>query len=202
MPPGTRVHIVVNENNVPCNILESVLLGSYLGVIARDHILAPISFLDWRTKGMEPFKKKMLVEAEAIKYRLLLWRINRLHKDGTWSSEDAKQKWIQACELLAEDGLTPEDGNVEANDRVFSIVMGLEYPSKVRTQGIMAPKMYDKKRASSSFDKSRLISVDVEARFTDSVGYCVVMHSLAENLKLSTYGKQPTCDDLYGALKH
>ncbi|KAH0453016.1 hypothetical protein IEQ34_017340 [Dendrobium chrysotoxum] len=26
---------------------------------------------------------------------------------------------IQACELLAEDGLTPKDGNVEANERVF-----------------------------------------------------------------------------------
>ncbi|KAH0465519.1 hypothetical protein IEQ34_005622 [Dendrobium chrysotoxum] len=138
-----------------------------LSVIDRDHVVAPISFPDWRTKGMEPFKKKMLAEVEerdainaanakkqtcphtmgrvssvrrqqemAIKDRLLLWRINRLHKDGTWLSEDAKQRWIQAYELLAEDGLTPEDGNVEANERVFNIVMGPEHPGRVRTQGL------------------------------------------------------------------
>ncbi|PKU66554.1 hypothetical protein MA16_Dca006882 [Dendrobium catenatum] len=64
MPPGTRVHIEVNENMVPCNIPESILLGSYLGVLARDPILAPISFSDWRNKGMELFKKRMLAEVE------------------------------------------------------------------------------------------------------------------------------------------
>ncbi|KAH0448416.1 hypothetical protein IEQ34_022216 [Dendrobium chrysotoxum] len=79
----------------------------------------------------------------AIKDRLLLWRINRLHKDATWSSEDAKQRWIQACELLAEDGLTPEDGNVEANERVFNIVMGPEHSGRVRTQGFgVTPTRY------------------------------------------------------------
>ncbi|KAI0496515.1 hypothetical protein KFK09_022834 [Dendrobium nobile] len=71
----------------------------------------------------------------AIKDRLLLWRVNRLRKDGTWSSEDANQRWVQACELLAKDGLTPEDGNTEANERVFSMVMGPEHPDRVRTQG-------------------------------------------------------------------
>ncbi|KAI0522516.1 hypothetical protein KFK09_004895 [Dendrobium nobile] len=70
----------------------------------------------------------------AIKDRLLLWRVNRLRKDGTWSSEDANQRWVQACELLAKDGLTPEDGNTEANERVFSMVMGPEHPGRVRTQ--------------------------------------------------------------------
>ncbi|KAH0459213.1 hypothetical protein IEQ34_012027 [Dendrobium chrysotoxum] len=65
MPPGTRIHIEVNKNNIPCNILESILLESYLGVVARDPILAPIAFLDWRNKGMEPFKKKMLAEVES-----------------------------------------------------------------------------------------------------------------------------------------
>ncbi|KAL0926257.1 hypothetical protein M5K25_002471 [Dendrobium thyrsiflorum] len=221
MPPGTRAFIEVNENNVPSNISESVLLGSYLGVIARDPVLAPISFTDWRNKGMEPFKKKMLAEVEwrnhknnlkaehwdnhpieeilesipagvdvaqwcqlvtqwsqpkdkerasinaanakkqtcphtmgrvssvrrqkemDIKDRLLLWRINRLRKDGTWSSEDAKQRWVQACELLAVDGLTPEDGNVEANERVFNMVMVPEHPGRVRTQGFgVTPTRY------------------------------------------------------------
>ncbi|KAI0511229.1 hypothetical protein KFK09_011854 [Dendrobium nobile] len=241
MPPGTRVHIEVNENNVPSNISESVLLGSYLGVIARDPVLAPLSFPDWRNKGLEPYKKKMLAEVEskfafpghirhwilqslgvkwrnhktnlkaehwdcrpieeimesvpagvdatqwchlvnqwsqpkdkeraainaanakkqtcphtmgrvssvrrqqemAIKDRLLLWRVNRLRKDGTWSSEDANQRWIQACKLLAKDELTPEDGNVEANERVFSMVMGPEHPGRVRTQGFgVTPTRY------------------------------------------------------------
>ncbi|PKU87617.1 hypothetical protein MA16_Dca009789 [Dendrobium catenatum] len=62
MPPSTRVHIEVNENMVPCNIPKSILLCSYLGVVARDSILAPTSFSVWRNKGMEPFKKRMLAE--------------------------------------------------------------------------------------------------------------------------------------------
>ncbi|KAI0522690.1 hypothetical protein KFK09_005075 [Dendrobium nobile] len=33
----------------------------------------------------------------------------------------------QACNLLAEEGLTPEEGNIEANERVFAIVMGPEH---------------------------------------------------------------------------
>ncbi|KAH0454305.1 hypothetical protein IEQ34_016229 [Dendrobium chrysotoxum] len=41
----------------------------------------------------------------------------------------------QACKLLAEEGLTPEDGNIEANERVFAIVMGPEHSGRVRTQG-------------------------------------------------------------------
>ncbi|KAH0457919.1 hypothetical protein IEQ34_013234 [Dendrobium chrysotoxum] len=41
----------------------------------------------------------------------------------------------QACELLAEEGLTPEDDNIEANERVFAIVIGPEYSGRVRTQG-------------------------------------------------------------------
>ncbi|XP_028551289.1 uncharacterized protein LOC110102589 isoform X2 [Dendrobium catenatum] len=192
MPLGTRVHIEVNENGVPCNIPESILLGSYMGVVARDSILAPISFSDWRNKGMEPFKKRMLAEVESkfefhasirhwilqsigvkwrnykaslksehwdsrpikeiketvpggvdptqwcqlvnqwaqpedqkraarnvknakkqtcphtmgrvssvrrqqetsIQDRLQLWRINRMRKDGLWSSEDAKLRWV------------------------------------------------------------------------------------------------------------
>ncbi|XP_028547832.1 uncharacterized protein LOC114578631 [Dendrobium catenatum] len=65
MPPGTRIHIEVNENNIPCNIPESILLGTYLGIVARDPVLAPISFPDWRNKGMEPYKKKMLAEVES-----------------------------------------------------------------------------------------------------------------------------------------
>ncbi|PKU79055.1 hypothetical protein MA16_Dca000399 [Dendrobium catenatum] len=40
-PPGTHVHIEVNENNVQSNILEFVLLGSYLGVIVKSPILYP-----------------------------------------------------------------------------------------------------------------------------------------------------------------
>ncbi|KAH0435575.1 hypothetical protein IEQ34_026582 [Dendrobium chrysotoxum] len=232
MPPGTRIHIEVNENNIPCNISESILLGTYLGVVARDPVLAPIAFPDWRNKGMEPFKKKMLAEVESkfefpgqirhwilqslgvkwrnykttlkaehwdsrsiekiletvpagveqmkwcqlvnqwskpedkeraaknsanakkqtcphtmgrvssvrrqketsIKDRLQLWKINRMRKDGTWSSEDAIQRWTHACNLLAEEGLTPEDGNIEANERVFTIVVGTEHSGRVRTQ--------------------------------------------------------------------
>ncbi|KAH0451165.1 hypothetical protein IEQ34_018464 [Dendrobium chrysotoxum] len=211
MPPGTRIHIEVNENNIPCNIPESILLGTYLGVVARDPVLGPIAFPDWRNKGMEPFKKKMLAEVESkfefpgqirhwilqslgVKWRnykitlkaehwdsrpieeileavpvgvdqmkelqkilpmprnklvltqwvvLQLWKINRMHKDWTWSSEDAMQRWAQACNLLAEEGLTPEDGNIEANERVFTIVMGPKHSGRVRTQGFgVTPTRY------------------------------------------------------------
>ncbi|KAH0467921.1 hypothetical protein IEQ34_002954 [Dendrobium chrysotoxum] len=64
MTPGTCVHIEVNENNMPSNISKSILLGSYLGVIARNPVLAPISFPYWINKGTEPFKKRMLAEVE------------------------------------------------------------------------------------------------------------------------------------------
>ncbi|KAL0912249.1 hypothetical protein M5K25_018211 [Dendrobium thyrsiflorum] len=65
MSLGTRVYIEVNEKNIPCNKPESILLGSYLSFIARDPILAPISFLDWRNKSMKPFKKRMLAKVES-----------------------------------------------------------------------------------------------------------------------------------------
>ncbi|KAH0456145.1 hypothetical protein IEQ34_014052 [Dendrobium chrysotoxum] len=102
MPPGTRVHIEVNENNVPSNILESVLLGSYLGVIARDPVLAPISFPNWRNKGMEPFKRKMLAEVEFafpghIRYCILQslgvkWRNHKTNlKDEHWDSRPIEE---------------------------------------------------------------------------------------------------------------
>ncbi|KAL0926383.1 hypothetical protein M5K25_002607 [Dendrobium thyrsiflorum] len=79
----------------------------------------------------------------SIKDRLQLWKINRMHKDGTWSSEDAMQRWTQACNLLSEEGLTPEEGNIEANERVFTIVMGPEHTGRVRTQGFgVTPTRY------------------------------------------------------------
>ncbi|KAH0456362.1 hypothetical protein IEQ34_014269 [Dendrobium chrysotoxum] len=34
---------------------------------------------------------------------------------------------MRACNLIAKEGLTPEEGNIEANERVFSIVMGPEH---------------------------------------------------------------------------
>ncbi|PKU85556.1 hypothetical protein MA16_Dca003296 [Dendrobium catenatum] len=99
MSPGTHAHIEVNENNVPCNIPESVILGSYLGVIARDPVLTPISFPNWRTKGMEPIKKKMLADVESkfafprhIRHWILQslgvkWRNHKTNlKDEHWDS--------------------------------------------------------------------------------------------------------------------
>ncbi|KAH0467247.1 hypothetical protein IEQ34_004485 [Dendrobium chrysotoxum] len=40
-----------------------------------------------------------------------------------------------ACNLLTEEGLTPEDGNIEANERVFTIIIGPEHSGQVQTQG-------------------------------------------------------------------
>ncbi|KAI0507618.1 hypothetical protein KFK09_013744 [Dendrobium nobile] len=37
--------------------------------------------------------------------------------------------------MLVEEGLTPEDGNFEANEKVFKAIMGPEHPGRVRTQG-------------------------------------------------------------------
>ncbi|KAH0460294.1 hypothetical protein IEQ34_010957 [Dendrobium chrysotoxum] len=202
MPPGTRIHIEVNENNIPCNIPESILLGSYLGVVARDPMLAPIAFPDWRNKGMEPFKKKMLAESNfefpghirhwilqslGVKWRNYKTTLKAEHWDsrpieeiletvpagvdqtqwcqlvnqwskpadqeraaknsanakkqtcphtmGRVSSVRRQKETTQACKLLAEEGLTPEDDNIEANERVFAIVMGPEHSGRVRTQG-------------------------------------------------------------------
>ncbi|KAL0923090.1 hypothetical protein M5K25_007135 [Dendrobium thyrsiflorum] len=41
----------------------------------------------------------------------------------------------QECNLLAKEELTPEDENIEANERVFSIVMVPEHSGQDRTQG-------------------------------------------------------------------
>ncbi|KAH0464498.1 hypothetical protein IEQ34_007284 [Dendrobium chrysotoxum] len=167
MPPGTRIHIEVNENNIPCNIPESILLGTYLGVVARDPVLAPIAFPDWRNKGMEPFKKKMLAEVEekAAKNSANAKKQTFPHTMGRVSSVRRQKETtdcnyeksiectkmgpghlkmlcndgyiyiMQTCNLLAEEGLTPEDENIEANERVFTIVMGPEHSGRVRTQG-------------------------------------------------------------------
>ncbi|KAI0495225.1 hypothetical protein KFK09_025375 [Dendrobium nobile] len=62
MPPGTWVHINVNENMVSCNVSKFIMLDLYLlGVVVRDPILASISFSDFRNNDMQPFKKRMLV---------------------------------------------------------------------------------------------------------------------------------------------
>ncbi|KAH0456632.1 hypothetical protein IEQ34_014539 [Dendrobium chrysotoxum] len=64
-----------------CNILESILLGSYLGIVARDPILALISFLAWCNKGTEPFKKRMLAEVEVFSACNVISVANDLQKD-------------------------------------------------------------------------------------------------------------------------
>ncbi|KAH0462902.1 hypothetical protein IEQ34_007484 [Dendrobium chrysotoxum] len=154
---------------------------TYLGVVARDPVLAPIAFPDWRNKGMEPFKKKMLAEVESkfefpghIRHWILQslgvkWRNYKTTlKAEHWDSRPIEEimenildgvyqmQWCQlvtqwskpedqtqACNLLAEEGLTPEDGNIEANERVFTIVMGPEHLVRVRTQGFgVTPTRY------------------------------------------------------------
>ncbi|PKU83163.1 hypothetical protein MA16_Dca007821 [Dendrobium catenatum] len=67
--------------------------------------------------------------------RLLLWKINRTRKDGSWSFEEARKKWVHAFEMLAKEGLMPEDGNLEANEKVFKVIMGPEHLGRVRAQG-------------------------------------------------------------------
>ncbi|KAH0461250.1 hypothetical protein IEQ34_008825 [Dendrobium chrysotoxum] len=49
-----------------------------------------------------------------------------------WSKPEDQ---TQACNLLAKEGLTPEDENIKANERVFTIVMGPEHSGQVHTQG-------------------------------------------------------------------
>ncbi|KAH0460663.1 hypothetical protein IEQ34_011326 [Dendrobium chrysotoxum] len=143
-----------------------------------DPMLAPIAFPDWRNKGMEPFKKKMLAEVESkfefpghIRHWILQslgvkWRNYKTTlKAEHWDSRPIEEiletvpagvdqtkelqkillmrrnklvltQWVtQACKLLAEEGLTPKDDNIEANERVFAIVMGPEHSGRVRTQG-------------------------------------------------------------------
>ncbi|KAL0912889.1 hypothetical protein M5K25_016303 [Dendrobium thyrsiflorum] len=138
MPLGTRVHIEVNENMVPCNIPESILLGSYLGakfefpVNIKYWILQSLG-VKWRNyksslkaahwdsrpiqeimedvpRGVDPVQWCQLERAArnvenakkqtcphmmgrvssvrrqeemSTRDRLLLWKINRKHKDGS-----------------------------------------------------------------------------------------------------------------------
>ncbi|KAH0462722.1 hypothetical protein IEQ34_010297 [Dendrobium chrysotoxum] len=133
MPPGTQVHIEVNENMVPCNMPEFILLGSYLWVVAKNPILAPISFSNWCNKGMKPFKNKMLAEVEAE------------HWDSRPIEEimEAVPIKAHACEMLAEEGLMPKDRNLEAYEKVFKAIMGPEHPARVRIQGFgVTPRRY------------------------------------------------------------
>ncbi|KAL0926768.1 hypothetical protein M5K25_003018 [Dendrobium thyrsiflorum] len=51
---------------------------------------------------------------------------DRIHTCNMLSCSVVMQAWY----LLAEEVLTPEDGNIEANERVFSIVMGPEHSSR------------------------------------------------------------------------
>ncbi|XP_028551384.1 uncharacterized protein LOC114579825 isoform X1 [Dendrobium catenatum] len=37
-------------------------------------------------------------EEMSIRDRLLLWKINRMRKDGSWSSEEARQKWVTSVD--------------------------------------------------------------------------------------------------------
>ncbi|PKU70511.1 hypothetical protein MA16_Dca026111 [Dendrobium catenatum] len=45
-----------------------------------------------------------------------------------WSQPQDK---LHAYEMLAEEGLTPEDGNFEANEKIFKTIMGPEHPGRV-----------------------------------------------------------------------
>ncbi|KAH0450353.1 hypothetical protein IEQ34_021045 [Dendrobium chrysotoxum] len=60
-----------------------------------------------------------------------------------------KDPSTQVCNLLAEEGLTPKDGNIEANERVFSIVMGPEHSGLVRTQefGVTPTRYFPQSRS-------------------------------------------------------
>ncbi|KAH0449928.1 hypothetical protein IEQ34_020620 [Dendrobium chrysotoxum] len=132
MPPGIRIHIEVNENNIPCNIPESILLGSYLGVVARDHMLAPITFPDWRNKGMEPFKKKMLAEVESkfefpghIRHWILQslgvkWRNYKTTLKAEHWDRKGFEKFCQCEEtnLSSHNGLCEFSSKTEGNGRV------------------------------------------------------------------------------------
>ncbi|KAH0468197.1 hypothetical protein IEQ34_003230 [Dendrobium chrysotoxum] len=151
---------------------KEMIGGTYLGVVARDPVLAPITFPDWRNKGMEHSRKRCW-----LKLRLSIGTVDQLRKfwrefqleltkrSGTnlltngqsqrtsllrtdYNYEKSigctkmglghlrtlcSDRYIyikQACNLLAEEGLTPEDGNIEANEIVFVIVMGPEYSSQ------------------------------------------------------------------------
>ncbi|KAH0466425.1 hypothetical protein IEQ34_003663 [Dendrobium chrysotoxum] len=121
------------------------LIGSYLGVVARDPMLAPIAFPDWRNKGIEPFKKKILAEVEAEHWdsrpieeilETVLAGVNQMQWCQLVNQWSKPEDQTQACKLLAKEGLTPKDDNIEANEIVFAIVMGPEHSGRVRTQGV------------------------------------------------------------------
>ncbi|KAH0450786.1 hypothetical protein IEQ34_021478 [Dendrobium chrysotoxum] len=161
-------------------VIKEMIGGSYLGVVARDPMLAPIAFPNWRNKDMEPFKKKMLAEVEVEHWdsrpieKILetvpagVDQMQWCQLVNQWSQPENQENFeirllsrtdcnygksigctkmvpghlrTQACKLLAEEGLTPEDDNIEANERVFAIVMGPEHSGRVRTQGLVSHRL-------------------------------------------------------------
>ncbi|KAL0915559.1 hypothetical protein M5K25_015985 [Dendrobium thyrsiflorum] len=72
------------------------------------------------------------------------WRINVSGMQlPEWTKREDQTLVSRACNLLSEEGLTPEDGNIEANEGVFTIVMGPKHAGRVRTQGFgVTPTRY------------------------------------------------------------
>ncbi|KAH0457725.1 hypothetical protein IEQ34_013040 [Dendrobium chrysotoxum] len=175
--PSTPVH-PNSQEEIECSGSQQTSRHSFCGTAPSpeegDPMLAPIAFPDWRNKGMEPFKKKMLAEVEILQSLGVKWRNYKTTlKAEHWDSKPIEEileivpagvdqtqwcqlvnQWLkpedheraaknsanvkkqtcphtmgrtQACKLLAKEGLTPEDGNIKANERVFAIVMGPEH---------------------------------------------------------------------------
>ncbi|XP_020100828.1 uncharacterized protein LOC109718820 [Ananas comosus] len=94
-----RIDVEVDKYGVPCTYAGSIL-GSFLGVVAKNGAFAPLNIPRWDNQAFNPFKEKMLKHVES-KFR---------YPEGTrhWVLASLNKKWRDykselRCEYFSED---------------------------------------------------------------------------------------------------
>ncbi|KAH0455836.1 hypothetical protein IEQ34_015868 [Dendrobium chrysotoxum] len=119
-------------------------------------------------EGVERYEmRKSKVEEDELIERGEVWLKPEDQIDYNYGELPECIKMVQDCDLLTEEGLTPEDGNVESSERVFSMIMGPEDLRRVQTKGLgVIPTKY--------FPNSTIeADSGSESSFSQIIGECV-----------------------------
>ncbi|CAN6229487.1 unnamed protein product [Urochloa humidicola] len=113
MPKGMRVPVSVNASGLPIG-KEAARLSSFLGILARDGILAPLSHLDWKSvpkknKDVMCHIVKLKFDIAPVRESWIVKNIGKLWK--SWKSK-LKQKHFDTHE-------TEEERLADRNPRVL-----------------------------------------------------------------------------------
>ncbi|CAL1399834.1 unnamed protein product [Linum trigynum] len=118
MDASERIDVEVDEFGVPYGE-ESCLLSSFLGTIAKNNTLTPLSIENWKRKEFKPFKRQILsLTKSKFRYPVCLerWILQLVDKKWVDFKYDLKSKHFdvgKTVESIMEEGL-PE-GVTDAN---------------------------------------------------------------------------------------